>query len=71
MLPGQRVAGSTLRADDKRHAPLATGHEPIFRGLVHDLVHCQHQEVDEEDLDHGTLARDRRPDADPHEARLA
>ncbi len=71
VLPGQRVAGSTLGADHQRDGPLGARHEAVLGGLVDDLVHREHQEVDEQDLDHRPAARDRRADAEADEPSLA
>ncbi|MNC85518.1 hypothetical protein D3C83_11220 [compost metagenome] len=58
------------RAEDERHLPLAARHVVDLRRLVADLIHDQHQEVAEHDVDDRPHAGHRGADAQAGEARL-
>ena len=70
VLGGDAVPHTALGAQDQGHRALASGHEPELGRLVHDLVHGEEGEVDEEDLHHGAHPRDGGADAGADDARL-
>ena len=62
VLRSGRPPRSALGADRERHLHLATGHRPVLRRLVDELLHGDRQEVLVHDLDDRAHALDRRAD---------
>ena len=69
MLRAAALPGAALRAQHQRHAELAAGHVVRLRGLVHELVEREREEVDEHDLDDRAQPGQRRADADAGRSR--
>src|SRR5438477_11260339 len=71
MLRGVSAPGTALGAHDERDARLAPEHEPVLRGLVHDLVDGEAGEVDVHELGPRPHPGEGRPDRRADEADLA
>ena len=70
VLGTRRTPGAELGADYEGHLGVSASHEPELRGLIHNLVEADTDEVEVHDLDDRLGAGHGATDGQPHDCRL-